>query len=104
MKNIPNHLAVRLVVGSAINIILLLMIPRLGVWRSDEREFRLALLASAVGTVGVVSLFPVLARGKGWQRVIGSLLLVLPCFSYWFVFDFVLIAFFRFNRRHPIQV
>ena len=90
MKKTSYNLSVRLVVGSAINVILLLMVPRLGVWSSDEREFRLALLASAVGTVGVVSLFPVLARGKGWQRVIGSLLLVLPCLCFWFVFDFVL--------------
>jgi len=45
----------RLIVGGAVNVILLLMVPRLGVWSSDEREFRLALLASCLGTVGVVA-------------------------------------------------
>ena len=90
MKNTTYSLSARLVIGSAMNVILLLMVPRLGMWSSDEREFRLAFLASAVGAVGVVSLLPVLWRGKGSQPVIGVLLLVLPCLSFWFAFDFVL--------------
>jgi hypothetical protein len=80
----------RLIVGCSVNAVLLLMVPRLGVWSSDEREFRLALLASALGTVGVLALLPVLFRGNGWQRVFGIVLLFLPSLSFWFVFDFVL--------------
>jgi hypothetical protein len=90
MKNTSYNLRVRLLVGFATNIVLLLMVPRLGVWSSDEREFRLALLASAVGTVGVVSLFPILRHGEGWQQVMGLLLLILPCLSFWFAIEFVL--------------
>jgi len=90
MKKAAYNLPVRLVIGVTINIILLLMSPRLAVWSSDEREFRLALLASTIGAIGVISLLPVLWRGQGWQPVVGLLLLVLPCLSFWFAFDLVL--------------
>jgi len=90
IKNRPYKSSARLVTGSVINVILMLMAPRLAVWSSDEREFRLALTVSVIGVVGVVSLFPVLIQGKGWQRVLGFLLLILPCLSFWFVFDFAL--------------
>ena len=77
----------RLSFGFAVNAILLLMLPRLGVWSSDEREFRLAFPASVIGAAGAVALLPVLLRGSGWQRVFGVLLLIVPSLSFWLVFD-----------------
>ncbi len=84
------NLSARLVVGAVVNIFLLLMIPRLGVWSSDEREFGLALVAGGSGVVAIVSLLPVIKSGRNWQRVIGFILLVLPCLSFWFTFEFIL--------------
>jgi hypothetical protein len=79
----------RLALGAVVNLLLLLMVPRLGVWSSDEREVRLALLAVALGTLGIVALFPIIKSGQNWQRMIGLILLVLPCLSFWFAFEFV---------------
>ena len=39
----------RLVIGAALNVALLLMIPQVAVWSSVEREFRLALTFWLVG-------------------------------------------------------
>ena len=75
---------VRMVMGSVVNVALLLMIPCLGVWSSDEREFRLALVVSVLAVTGIIAVIPVIRRGKPWQWVVGFGLLILPFLSLWF--------------------
>ena len=79
----------RLVAGAALNVGLLLMIPRVAMWSSVEREFRLALTASALGVVAIVCVLPVLWRAKDPQRVFALMLLVLPLLTFWLVWDFI---------------
>jgi hypothetical protein len=82
--------AVRLVLGGVVNVILLLMIPRLGVWSSDEREFHLAVVVSALAISCLVTVIPVIRKGKSWQQVAGCVLFILPCLSLWFPLEFFL--------------
>lgn len=89
VKDAQQKCSVRLFAGGALNVALLLMSPRLGVWSSVEREFRLALVASSIGAGGIVCLAPILWRGKPWQRVVALLLLASPCLTFGLVFDFV---------------
>ena len=55
----------RLIAGLVINFILILITPRLAVWSSDEREFRLAFTVSTIGAIGVVTVFRVIKTAKG---------------------------------------
>jgi hypothetical protein len=76
--------------GSIVNLALMLMLPRLGVWSNDQREFRLALVVSALAVSGLVTVIPVVQHGKPWQRVVGLGLLILPSLSLWFPLEFIL--------------
>lgn len=90
MKDVHQICLGRLLAGAALNVVLLLIIPRVAVWSSVEREFRLALTASALGVVAIVCLLPVLWRAKDLQRVFAVMLLLLPVLTFWLVADFVL--------------
>lgn len=90
MKGSPQICLGRLLTGAALNVVLLLMIPRVAVWSSVEREFWLALTASALGAIAIVCVLPVLWRGKDPQRVFAVMLLLLPFLTFWLVADFVL--------------
>ena len=81
---------VRMVLGGGVNLALLLMVSRLGVWSSDEREFRLTLIVSALAVSGLVIVVPVLRQGKPWQRLVCFCLLILPFLSLWFPLQFIL--------------
>jgi len=81
---------VRMALGGVVNVALLQMVPRLGVWSSDEREFRLALVVSVLAVSGLVTVIPIFRCGKPWQRVVGFVLLILPFPSLWFPLHFIL--------------
>jgi len=79
----------RLVFGSVLNAGLLVMMPRVAGWSSVEREFRLVLLAAALGSTAIICVLPVLWRAKDPVRVVALLLLILPVLTFWLVWDFV---------------
>ena len=54
----------RLVVGTALDVVLLLMLPRLAVWRGDERDCALSMAYAAMGAAAMVFVFPVVRRGS----------------------------------------
>ena len=90
MNNAQQKCLVRLIAGAGLNVVLLLMLPRLAMWSSIEREFRIALTASSLGAIAIVCVAPVLWRAKDPQRVFALMLLVLPCLTMWLVVDFIL--------------
>jgi hypothetical protein len=79
----------RLIAGGVLNLILLLMVPRLAMWSSIDREFRMALIAASVGVLAIVWLVPVLWRGKTWQPVTAIMLMVCPAISLYLPVDFL---------------
>jgi len=89
MHDARQMILIRLIAGAILNMLLLLMIPRIAVWSSVEREFRLALTASSIGAVAIVCLIPVVWRAKGRQQVFALVLMVFPCLSIWVALDFV---------------
>ena len=61
--------ATRLVIGTILDMALALMLPRLEMWSSYERECWLAFVYAALGAVVMVCVVPVLGRGTDLQRV-----------------------------------
>lgn len=82
MKDARRECFIRLVVGAALNLALLLMIPRGGLWSSIEREFQMAFTAFSLAAAAIVCVLPVLWRAKDPQRVLALMLLVLPCLTF----------------------
>ena len=79
----PSECAVRLIIGLLFNIALLSMVGPLARWRSIEREFGLAILCAAIGTIALLSVAPVLRQGKDIQKVAAIMLMVLPLLGFW---------------------
>lgn len=80
----------RLAVGAALNIVLLLMLPRLAMWSSLEQEFWTVFTPGSVGALALGSLAPTLWRGKTWQPVAALLLMVGPVLSLYPAVDVIL--------------
>jgi hypothetical protein len=52
---------------------------RLGSWGMGlDGEVKQAMVSAALATAGLVLVIPTCWRGKGWQRVLGFLLIALP--------------------------
>jgi hypothetical protein len=80
----------RLAVGSALNVVLLLMLPRLAMSGGDARDFRMALACAVVGAVAMVCVVPVIRRGTDLQRVAAIVVLILSALAFWPAADFYL--------------
>jgi len=90
MRTLSLDVITRLVVGAVLNVVLLLMLPRLAMWRSLEQEFWTAFIAGSVGILAIGCLVPILWRGKTWQPVAAIVLMVGPVLSFYFPIDFLL--------------
>ena len=77
----------RLVVGTALDVVLLLMLPRLAVWRGDERDCALSMAYAAMGAAAMVFVFPVVRRGSDLQRVGAVVVLILSALAFWPALD-----------------
>jgi hypothetical protein len=78
----------RLAVGTALDVVLLLMLPRLAVWRGDERDCALSMAYAPMGAAAMVSVFPVVRRGTDLQRVGAVVVLILSALAFWPALDF----------------
>ena len=79
---LPSKCAVRLITGLVFNMVLLSMIGPMARWHSIEHEFGMAIVCAAIGTVALVSVAPVLWRGRDIQKVAAIVLMVLPFLSF----------------------
>ena len=78
----------RLAAGAGLDVILLLMLPRLAMWSSDDRACRMALEYAAMGAAAMVSVAPVARRGTDLQRVGAVVVLVLSALAFWPAVDY----------------
>ena len=70
------------------DVVLLLMLPRLAMSGGDARDFRMALVYAAVGAVAMISVVPVARRGTDLQRVAAVVVLVLSALAFWPAVDY----------------
>ena len=78
----------RLLVGAAMDVVLLLMLPRLAMWSSYERECGFALVYAALGTAAITCAVPVFWQGSQSQRVGAVVVLMLSCLAFWPAVEF----------------
>ena len=83
-------LSIRLAVGSGLDVILLLMLPRLAMSGGDARDFRTALVYAAIGAAAMVCVVPVIRRGSDLQRVGAVVVLILSALAFWPALDLYL--------------
>lgn len=81
-------LAVRLVIGAALDVLLLLMLPRLAMWSSEERAVGMAMVYAVAGAAAIVCVAPVLRRGTDVQRVGSVVVMVLSALAFWPAVDY----------------
>jgi hypothetical protein len=82
----PNE---RLVGAGVLNVFLLLVGRQFAFWSGVEHGSWQIITDIFLGALAFVWLFPVLRRGAAWQRVLGILLLLLPCLTLWPAFVFL---------------
>lgn len=80
--------SIRLAVGAALDLLLLVMLPRLAMWSSEERAVGVAMVYGAVGTAAIVCVTPVLRRGTDVHRVGGVVVMVLSALAFWPAVDY----------------
>ena len=80
--------SIRLGVGVALDVVLLLMLPRLAMSGGDVRDFRMALAYAAMGAAAMISVVPVGRRGTDLQRVGAVVVLVLSALAFWPAVEF----------------
>jgi hypothetical protein len=74
---------VRLAIGAALDVLLLLMLPRLAMWSSEERAVGMAMIYAGIGGAAIVCVAPVLRRGTDVQRVGTVIVIVLSALAFW---------------------
>jgi hypothetical protein len=79
---------IRLAIGAALDALLLVMLPRLAMWSSEERAVGMAMVYAAVGAAGIVCVAPVLRRGTDVQRVGSVIVIVLSALAFWPAIDY----------------
>ncbi|MCX6916120.1 MAG: hypothetical protein NT167_24265 [Verrucomicrobia bacterium] len=84
----PRRCSIRLAVGAGLDAVLLLMLPRLAMWSSDDRACRMALAYAAMGAAAMISVAPVARRGTDLQRVAAVVVLVLSALAFWPAVDY----------------
>ena len=82
--------SVRLAIAAGLDVVLLLMLPRLAMSGGDVRDLRMALACAAVGAVAMVCVVPVIRRGTDLQRVAAIAVLILSALAFWPAADFYL--------------
>jgi len=80
----------RLAIGAALNACLWPVWRGVSLWSSDDREYRLALIAGGLAAATLVSVIPIFWRGQAWQAAVGFVLLWLPAFVLFSLFSLVL--------------
>ena len=80
--------SIRVAVGAALDLLLLLMLPRLAMWSSEERAVGLAMMYGVVGAAAIVCVAPVLRRGTDVQRVGSVVVMVLSVLAFWPAVDY----------------
>jgi hypothetical protein len=71
-----------------LDVVLLLMLPRLAMSGGDVRDFRMALAYAAMGAAAMISVVPVGRRGTDLQRVGAVVVLVLSALAFWPAVDY----------------
>ena len=79
---------IRLATGVALDFLLLLMLPRLAMWSSEERAVGMAIVYAVGGAAAIVCLVPVLRRGTDVQRVGSVIVLALSAMAFWPAVDY----------------
>lgn len=79
---------VRLAIGAALDVLLLLMLPRLAMWSSEERAVGMAMVYAVPGAVAIICVAPVLRRGTDVQRVGSVVVMVLSALAFWPAVDY----------------
>lgn len=87
--------SIRLAIGAALDVLLLLMLPRLAMWSSEGRAVGMAMMYAAVGAAAIVCVAPVFRRGTDVQRVGSVIVIVLSALAFWPAADYWL----RMNNR-----
>jgi hypothetical protein len=80
--------SIQLGVGVALDVVLLLMLPRLAMSGGDVRDFRMALAYAAMGAAAMVCVVPVARRGTDLQRVGAVVVLILSSMAFWPAVDY----------------
>ena len=70
------------------DVFLLLMLPRLAMWSSDDRACWMALAYVATGAAAMISVVPVARRGSDLQRVGAVVVLILSALAFWPAVDY----------------
>ncbi len=76
-------ISIRLAIGAALDVFLLLMLPSMARWSSEEREVGAALIYAGIGAAAMLCVGPVLRRGTDIQRVAAVIVLVISVFAFW---------------------
>ena len=79
---------VRLAIGAALDVLLLLMLPRLAMWSSEERAVAMAMVYAVMGAAAIVCVAPVLRRGTDVQRVGSVVVIILSALAFWPAVDY----------------
>lgn len=79
---------VRLAIGAALDVLLLLMLPRLAMWSSEERAAGMAMVYAVAGAAAIVCVAPVLRRGTEVQRVGAVIVMVVSALAFWPAVDY----------------
>ena len=82
--------SVRLAIAAGLDVVLLLMLPRLAMSGGDVRDFRMALAYAVMGAAAMVCVVPVIRRGTGLQRVAAIVVLILSALAFGPAADFYL--------------
>lgn len=80
--------SIRLAVGAVLELLLMVMLPRLAMWSSEERAVGLAIIYAVVGATAIVCVTPVLRRGTDVQRVGSVVVMVLSALAFWPAVDY----------------
>jgi hypothetical protein len=75
--------SVRLAIGAALDVLLLLMLPCLAMWSSEERAVGMAMVYAAAGAAAIVCVAPVLRWGTDMQRVGSVIAIALSALTFW---------------------
>lgn len=80
--------SVHLVVGAALDVLLLLMLPRLAMWGSEEWAVGVAIVYAVAGAAAIVCVAPVSGWGTDVQRVGSMIMMILSALAFWPAVDY----------------
>ena len=79
---------IRLAIGAALDVLLLVMLPRLAMWSSEERAVGMAMVYAVAGAAAIGCVAPVLRRGTDVQWVGSLVVMVLSALAFWPAVDY----------------